>query len=46
MGFRAHRLGLAVASMLSLWAAPLQAQVNVTTYHNDNARTGQNTQET
>ncbi len=25
---------------------PLQAQVNVTTYHNDIARTGQNTQET
>lgn len=25
---------------------PAFAQVNVTTYHNDNARTGQNTQET
>ncbi len=46
MGFRAHRHGLAVAAVLSLWAASLQAQVNVTTYHNDNARTGQNTQET
>ncbi len=47
MGFRAHRQGLAVAAVLTtLWAASLQAQVNVTTYHNDNARTGQNTQET
>jgi hypothetical protein len=45
MGFRIHRL-VAVASVLSLWAASLHAQVNVTTYHNDNARTGQNTQET
>jgi hypothetical protein len=26
--------------------APVQAQVSVTTFHNDNARTGQNTQET
>ena len=31
---------------ICLFAAGLQAQVNVTTYHNDNARTGQNTQET
>ena len=46
MGFRFHRLGLAVVSVLSLWASSGQAQVNVTTYHNDNARTGQNTQET
>ncbi len=46
MGFLTHRLGLAAASVLSLWASSLQAQVNVTTYHNDNARTGQNTQET
>jgi hypothetical protein len=46
MGFRTHRLGLIVASVLSLWAASLHAQVSVTTYHNDNARTGQNTQET
>jgi Chitobiase/beta-hexosaminidase C-terminal domain len=45
MGFRIHRLGLAVVSVLSLWASSGQAQVNVTTYHNDNARTGQNTQE-
>jgi outer membrane protein assembly factor BamB len=27
-------------------AAPLHAQMSVTTYHNDNSRTGQNTQET
>jgi hypothetical protein len=46
MGFLTHRLGLAAASVLSLWASTLQAQINVTTYHNDNARTGQNTQET
>jgi hypothetical protein len=46
MGFRIHRLGLAAVSVLSLWASSGQAQVNVTTYHNDNARTGQNTQET
>jgi hypothetical protein len=46
MGFRIHRLGLAVVSVLSLWASSGLAQVNVTTYHNDNARTGQNTQET
>jgi outer membrane protein assembly factor BamB len=45
MGFRTHRLGL-IASVLSLWASSLQAQVNVTTYHNDNARSVQNTQQT
>src|SRR5581483_1539972 len=32
--------------ILSLAGAPLLCQVNVTTYHNDNARTGQNTLET
>src|ERR1700685_2565240 len=31
--------------LLSVFGA-LQAQVNVTTYHNDNARTGQNLNET
>jgi hypothetical protein len=46
MPFRKPRPGLAVGSMLILWAGSLQAQVNVTTYHNDIARTGQNTQET
>jgi hypothetical protein len=38
------RIG-AIAATLFI-AFGLQAQVNVTTYHNDNARTGQNTQET
>ena len=32
--------------LFCIFSAALQAQVNVTTYHNDNARTGQNTQET
>ena len=32
--------------LISLVPASLVAQVNVTTFHNDNARTGQNTQET
>jgi Chitobiase/beta-hexosaminidase C-terminal domain len=38
----------ALVTVLSWAAYPglLQAQVSVTTYHNDNARTGQNTQET
>ena len=35
-----------VVSLLCLIAGALHAQVNVATYHNDNARTGQNTQET
>ena len=35
-----------VVSILCFVAGALHAQVNVTTYHNDNARTGQNTQET
>lgn len=37
-----------LANALALLAAmiPARAQINVTTYHNDNARTGQNTQET
>jgi hypothetical protein len=30
----------------SVFAGSVHAQVNVTTYHNDNARTGQNTEET
>jgi legume-like lectin family protein/chitobiase/beta-hexosaminidase-like protein len=37
--------GIAVILFCTLSIA-LHAQVNVTTYHNDNARTGQNTQET
>ena len=38
----------AIVTVLSCALCPtaLQAQVNVTTYHNDNSRTGQNTQET
>jgi hypothetical protein len=36
---------LAIAILLSTALATVRAQVNVTTYHNDNARTGQNTQE-
>ena len=34
-----------VVSLFCILSSVLQAQVNVTTYHNDNARTGQNTQE-
>lgn len=41
------RFGGIVAALLSgVFSASLHAQVNVTTYHNDNARTGQNTLET
>ena len=39
-------VGILVVSLFCIFSAALQAQVNVTTYHNDNARTGQNTQET
>ncbi len=39
-------IGILVVSLFCIFSAALQAQVNVTTYHNDNARTGQNTQET
>ena len=35
-----------VLALLSLLSAVLQAQVSVTTYHNDNVRSGENTQET
>jgi hypothetical protein len=38
-------IGMLVVSLFCLLSSVLQAQVNVTTYHNDNARTGQNTQE-
>jgi hypothetical protein len=37
------RFGIVAVAVLRI---ALQAQVNVTTYHNDNARTGQNLQET
>ena len=35
-----------VVALFFISSVALPAQVNVTTYHNDNARTGQNTQET
>ena len=38
-------IGMLVVSLFCILSSVLQAQVNVTTYHNDNARTGQNTQE-
>src|SRR5580704_4500715 len=38
-------IGMLVVSLFCILTSVLQAQVNVTTYHNDNARTGQNTQE-
>jgi hypothetical protein len=37
---------LAIIALFPAVLSPVVAQVNVTTYHNDNARTGQNTQET
>src|SRR5581483_10429912 len=39
-------LGMACLVLLAGLSAPLRAQVNVLTYHNDNARTGQNLHET
>ena len=39
-------IGVFAVSLFCILSIALQAQVNVTTYHNDNARTGQNTQET
>ncbi|HWS70001.1 MAG TPA: chitobiase/beta-hexosaminidase C-terminal domain-containing protein [Steroidobacteraceae bacterium] len=41
-----RRRFLVMAAVLALCSPAVQAQVSVTTYHNDNARTGQNTQET
>ena len=40
------RIGIVAVIFFCIITFALQAQVNVTTYHNDNARTGQNTQET
>src|SRR3989441_6123930 len=40
------RLCLLLVLCFCVLAATLSAQVNVLTYHNDNARTGQNTNET
>jgi hypothetical protein len=41
-----HRFAICVAALGFCLVGSLRAQVNVVTYHNDNARTGQNTQET
>jgi len=41
-----RRIGFLATVLSGFLASHLQAQVNVATYHNDNARTGQNTQET
>jgi hypothetical protein len=38
--------GILAVVLFCIFSIALPAQVNVTTYHNDNARTGQNTQET
>src|ERR1700682_1182725 len=46
MGCRASRAGVAAATLLSICTTSLRAQTSVTTYHNDNARTGKNVQET
>jgi Legume lectin domain/Chitobiase/beta-hexosaminidase C-terminal domain len=40
------RAGIAVVALVCLFSLALHAQVNIATYHNDNARTGQNIQET
>jgi hypothetical protein len=45
--FRAPRIwSIVVLSLFLTGVSPLSSQVNVTTQHNDNARTGQNTTET
>jgi hypothetical protein len=46
MRTKIRHFGVAAAIVTSAFGAAAQAQVNVTTYHNDNARTGQYTQET
>jgi outer membrane protein assembly factor BamB len=43
-GYRIRLIGAAAA--LAIWSTSSNAQVSVTTYHNDNARTGQNVEET
>jgi hypothetical protein len=40
------RIDIVAVTLLCIFSIALQAQVNVTTYHNNDARTGQNTQET
>jgi hypothetical protein len=44
--FASCHIELLAVALFYIFSSVLQAQVNVTTYHNDNARTGQNTQET
>ena len=46
MGIGRGRTATVAAAVFAMWSTMAFAQVNVTTYHNDNARTGQNTQET
>jgi hypothetical protein len=46
MGFRTSRFGMLAFALCSVLSTAANAQVNVTTYHNDNARTGQNIKET
>jgi Chitobiase/beta-hexosaminidase C-terminal domain len=46
MGIGVRRFIASAVSLGCICCGSLQAQVNVTTHHNDNARTGQNTQET
>jgi hypothetical protein len=45
MGSFVRFAGISIFTICSALPGLLRAQVNVTTYHNDNARTGQNTQE-
>ncbi len=46
MKIGSRHLGVVAAMLLSGVSGLVHGQVNVTTFHNDNARTGQNTQET
>jgi len=46
MKTRIRHFGEVAAIVCSVFSALAQAQVNVTTYHNDNSRTGEYTQET
>src|SRR5271167_2050054 len=43
---RSRFVQLLLLPVVALGGLPLKGQVNVTTWHNDNARTGQNTYET
>jgi len=46
MKTKIRHLGAVAAIVCSVFSALAHAQVNVTTYHNDNSRTGEYTQET